>query len=316
MSVWNVVVLDGDTLPKRPFALDFEHNLVWYGQTAAEDVAARIADADVVVTNKVVVDEAALSGNSRLKLIAVTATGVNNIDLAAARRLGVAVCNVRAYGNESVAEHAFMLMMALMRNLPSYRRDMRAGLWQQSPFFCHFGAPMRDLNGKTLVVFGRGGIGKTLADYAKAFHMTVLFGEHKGAESVREGYVAFDEAIRRADVLSLHCPLTDQTANMIGAAELAQMKSDAVLINCGRGGLVDEAALLAALQNGTIGGAGVDVLTVEPPKNGHPLLEAQLPNLIVTPHMAWGSTEAVNRLFDMVLDNINAFAAGKPQNIV
>ncbi|STZ77192.1 D-2-hydroxyacid dehydrogenase [Bergeriella denitrificans] len=316
MSAWKIVVLDGDTLPDRPFALDFEHELVWHGRSETAEVAERIRDADAVVTNKVVVNADAIAGAPRLKLIAVTATGVNNVDTAAAAQAGVAVCNVRAYGNESVAEHAFMLMIALMRNLPAYQRDIRAGLWQKSPFFCSFGAPMRDLNGKTLVIFGRGGIGETLAAYARAFHMKVVFGEHKGAAQVREGYVAFEEALRLADALSLHCPLTEQTAGMIGAAELAQMKPDAVLINCGRGGLVDEAALLDALENGRIGGAGLDVLSVEPPRNGHPLLDADLPNLIITPHMAWGSTEAVNRLFDIVLANINAFAAGKPQNIV
>ena len=241
---------------------------------------------------------------------------MNNVDTAAAQAAGVTVCNIRAYGNESVAEHAFMLMIALMRNLPAYQRDVAAGVWEQSPFFCHFGAPMRDLHGKTLAIFGRGNIGKTLAGYAHAFGMNVVFGEHKHAENVREGYVSFDEAIQTADAVSLHCPLTPQTANMIGETELQRMKSGAVLINCGRGGLVDEQALVAALKYGRIGGAGFDVLTEEPPRNGNPLLKARLPNLIVTPHMAWGSEEARNRLFAILLENINRFAAGRPQNVV
>jgi len=203
-----------------------------------------------------------------------------------------------------------------MRNLPAYQRDVAAGLWENSPFFCHLGAPMRDLNGKTLAIFGRGNIGKTLATYAQAFKMNVVFAEHKNAQSVRDGYVSFDKAIRSADVVSLNCPLTPQTANMISEAELQQMKPGAILINCGRGGLVDEAALVAALKYGQIGGAGFDVLTQEPPRDGNPLLKARLPNLIVTPHIAWASQEAANRLFDILLDNINRFVAGNPQNLV
>ena len=311
-----IVALDRDTLPKREFALNFEHELISYGFTAPEDTLARIQGADIIITNKVVITAEAIAQNPQLKLIAVTATGVNNVDTAAAKQAGVAVCNIRAYGNESVAEHAFMLMIALMRNLPAYQRDVTEGLWQQSPFFCHFGAPMRDLNGKTLAIFGRGGIGQTLAGYARAFNMNVIFGEHKHADTVREGYVAFDEAIHGADVVSLHCPLTEQTADMIAAAEFKQMKNNAVLINCGRGGLVNETDLIDALQQGQIGGAGFDVLTTEPPRQGHPLLDANLPNLIITPHMPWASTEAVNRLFDILLDNINGFVAGKPQNLV
>lgn len=311
-----IVALDRDTLPKREFALNFEHELISYGFTAPKDTLARIQGADIIITNKVVITAEAIAQNPQLKLIAVTATGVNNVDTAAAKQAGVAVCNIRAYGNESVAEHAFMLMITLMRNLPAYQRDVTEGLWQQSPFFCHFGVPMRDLNGKTLAIFGRGGIGQTLAGYARAFNMNVIFGEHKHADTVREGYVAFDEAIRGADVVSLHCPLTEQTADMIAAAEFKQMKNNAVLINCGRGGLVNETDLIDALQQGQIGGAGFDVLTTEPPRQGHPLLDANLPNLIITPHMAWASTEAVNRLFDILLDNINGFVAGKPQNLV
>lgn len=311
-----IVVLDGDTLPKRQFEFDFPHELTVYGATEAHQTADRVRGADIAVTNKVEITAEIIAENPQLKLIAVTATGVNNIDVDAAKRAGISVCNIRAYGNESVAEHAFMLMIALMRNLPAYQRDVAAGLWEKSPFFCHYGAPMRDLNGKTLAVFGRGNIGTTLAGYARAFGMKVVFAEHKHAETVREGYVAFDEAVQTADVLSLHCPLTAQTANMIGETELQQMKPGALLINCGRGGLVDEYALLAALKYGQIGGAGVDVLTQEPPRNGNPLLKARLPNLIVTPHMAWASEEALNRLFDILLANINGFAAGKPQNLV
>lgn len=316
MNPLHIVVLDRDTLVNRPFEFDFPHTLSSYGTTEAHETLARIRGADIVITNKVVISAQAFAENPQLKLVAVTATGVNNVDVEAAKQNGTAVCNIRAYGNESVAEHAFMMMITLMRNLPAYQRDVAAGLWENSPFFCHLGAPMRDLNGKTLAIFGRGNIGKTLATYAQAFKMNVVFAEHKHAQSVRDGYVSFDEAIRSADVVSLNCPLTPQTANMIGEAELQQMKPGAILINCGRGGLVDEAALVAALKYGQIGGAGFDVLTQEPPRDGNPLLKARLPNLIVTPHIAWASQEAANRLFDILLDNINRFVAGNPQNLV
>ncbi|HFC8472731.1 TPA: D-2-hydroxyacid dehydrogenase [Neisseria subflava] len=316
MNPLHIVVLDRDTLVNRPFDFDFPHTLSSYGTTEAHETLERIRGADIVITNKVVISAQAFSENPQLKLVAVTATGVNNVDVEAAKQNGTAVCNIRAYGNESVAEHAFMMMITLMRNLPAYQRDVAAGLWENSPFFCHLGAPMRDLNGKTLAIFGRGNIGKTLATYAQAFKMNVVFAEHKNAQSVRDGYVSFDEAIRSADVVSLNCPLTPQTANMIGEAELQQMKPGAILINCGRGGLVDEAALVAALKYGQIGGAGFDVLTQEPPRDGNPLLKARLPNLIVTPHIAWASQEAANRLFDILLDNINRFVAGNPQNLV
>ena len=316
MNPLHIVVLDRDTLVNRPFDFDFPHTLSSYGTTEAHETLERIRGADIVITNKVVISAQSFAENPQLKLVAVTATGVNNVDVEAAKQNGTAVCNIRAYGNESVAEHAFMMMITLMRNLPAYQRDVAAGLWENSPFFCHLGAPMRDLNSKTLAIFGRGNIGKTLAAYAQAFKMNVVFAEHKNAQSVRDGYVSFDEAIRSADVVSLNCPLTPQTANMIGEAELQQMKPGAILINCGRGGLVDEAALVAALKYGQIGGAGFDVLTQEPPRDGNPLLKARLPNLIVTPHIAWASQEAANRLFDILLDNINRFVAGNPQNLV
>ncbi|HEZ6617729.1 TPA: D-2-hydroxyacid dehydrogenase [Neisseria meningitidis] len=316
MNHKKIVVLDADTLPGRVFHFDFPHELAVYGTTGAAETAVRVCGAHIVITNKVVISADIIADNPQLELIAVSATGVNNIDIEAAKAAGVAVCNVRAYGNESVAEHAFMLMIALMRNLPAYQRDVAAGLWEKSPFFCHYGAPIRDLNGKTLAVFGRGNIGRTLAGYAQAFGMRVVFAEHKHAPDVREGYVSFEDAVQTADVLSLHCPLNAQTENMIGENELRQMKPGAVLINCGRGGLVDENTLIAALKYGQIGGAGVDVLTEEPPKNGNPLLKAHLPNLIVTPHTAWASREALDRLFDILLANIHAFVKGEAQNRV
>lgn len=311
-----IVVLDRETLPSGcVFHFPFPHSLAEYPATEAVQTAERLADADIVVSNKVKISAEHFAAAPRLKMIAVAATGYNNINIEAAKAAGVTVCNIRAYGNESVAEHSFMLMIALMRNLPAYRRDVAAGLWAQSKMFCHLGAPIRDLNGKTLAIFGKGNIGTMLARYAQAFNMNVVFGERKGADTVRSGYMAFEEALQTADAVSLHCPLNDVTRHMIGEKELQMMKPQAVLINCGRGGLVDEQALLAALKYGQLGGAGVDVLTEEPPVNGNPLLSS-LPNLIVTPHIAWGSDEAQHRLFEILNDNINAFVSGCAQNVV
>lgn len=316
MSETEIVVLDNATLPKRQWAFDFPHHITFYDQTTPEEVAERVAKANVVITNKVKINADTMNKSPSLHLIAVAATGFDHIDLAAAQKHGVTVCNIRAYGNDAVAEHAFMMMIALMRQLPSYQRDIAAGLWQKSPFFCFYGAKIRDLNGKTLGIFGRGGIGKALAQRAEAFGMKILWGEHKHADVCRDGYVPFAKVIDEADVISLHCPLNQDTRNMIAEAELKAMKPNALLINVGRGGLVDETALVAALKYGQLGGAGVDVLTQEPPVNGNPLLDAHLANLIITPHMAWGSEEAVARLFAILLDNINGFMRGQPQNVV
>ncbi len=311
----NIVFLDRDTLPTRPFRFNFPHRYTEYPLSTPEEAAQRIQGADIVMTNKVQITAELITANPQLKLIALSATGYNNVDIAAAKQAGVAVCNVRGYGNDSVAEHTFMLLIALMRNLPAYMRDVAAGAWQNAPFFWHHGAPMRDLNGKTLAIFGQGNIGRRLSQLAQAFGMNVIWGEHKHAATVRTGYTPFQAALQQADAVSLHCPLNEHTRNMIGEAELKLMKPQAILLNVGRGGLVDEQAVAAALKYGTLGGAGFDVLTEEPPKRGNPLLTS-LPNLIVTPHTAWASNEALNRMTEMLEDNINAFAAGKPQNLV
>lgn len=316
MNPLTVCVLDQDTLASQDYRLNFPHQLRLFGATEAHQTAERMQGAEIVVCNKVAIGEAEMAANPQLKLIAVAATGYDHIDIAAARARGIRVANIKGYGNDTVAEHAFMFMMALMRQLPAYQRDVAAGLWQKSPTPFLFGAPMRDLNGKTLGIFGRGGIGLALAERARAFGMNVIFGEHKHATTVREGYLKFEDVLQQADVISLHCPLNEQTRNMIGEAELQMMKPQALLINVGRGGLVDETALVAALKYGTLGGAGFDVLSEEPPRNGNPLLKAHLPNLIITPHMAWGSQEAMLRLFGMLLDNINAFVAGQTEGFV
>jgi glycerate dehydrogenase len=309
-----IVFLDRDSLPVPLPFFDFEHRLTSYPATRRDEVVARCLQADVVITNKVAFDGALLAQLPRLRMLAVAATGVNHIDLPACREHSVAVANVRHYGDDTVAEHAFLLMLALLKNLPAYQRDMADGCWPRAAQFCHFGAPIGEASGRTLGIIGSGGIGQALAVRARAFGMNVVFAERRGAQTVRAGHLAFDDLLACADVVSLHCPLTAETRDLIAAAELARMKPGAVLINTARGGLVNEADLLAALECGTIAGAGFDVLCDEPPRMDNPLLQASLPQLIVTPHIAWASREAMARLALQLSDNIAAFLAGREQN--
>ncbi|MDQ5918744.1 MAG: glycerate dehydrogenase, partial [Pseudomonadota bacterium] len=245
------------------------------------------------------------------------ATGTNNVDLEACRARGIVVSNIRGYAVHTVPEHAIALMLALSRNLIGYRESVQAGRWQQSDQFCFFDHPIRDLHGATLAIIGSGSLGDGVARLAEAFGMTVLKAERKGANVCRPGYVPFAEALATADIVSLHCPLTADTQGLIGAAELQSMKRSALLINTSRGGLVDEAALVQALKEGWIAGAGFDVLTKEPPKDGNPLLSPELlalPNFLLTPHVAWASRPAMQALADQLIANIEAFVRGEPQN--
>jgi glycerate dehydrogenase len=316
MQPLEIVFLDRDSLPVPLPVFDFPHQLTAYAASAAHEVVPRCRTADVVITNKVAFTAPVLAQLPQLKMVAVAATGVNHIDLDACREHQIAVSNVRHYGDESVAEHAFLLMLALSRNLPAYQRDVAAGCWAQSPQFCHFGAPVRELKGACLGLIGSGGIAQALAARARAFGMQVLFAERKGVATPRADYLAFDHVLASADIVSLHCPLTDDTRNLLAAPELARMKPGALLINTARGGLVNESDLLQALKSGSLGGAGFDVLQQEPPRTDDPLLQANLPNLIVTPHIAWASSEAMARLAQQVVDCIAAFAAGKQLNRV
>ena len=312
-----IVFLDRSTVavPLRPVA--FQHDWQEYSATTGEDeTVARLQDATVAITNKVPITAAVLARLPALRLVAVAATGFNVIDLEACRARGVTVCNVRDYAVSGVAEHCLMLMLALRRQLLAYRARLQAGDWQRSPTFCLQTPTLYELGGSTMAIVGGGVLGQGLADLARGLGMRVVFAEHKGVAHGRSGRVPFDEALAEADVLSLHCPLTPETRHLIGASELAQMKRSAILINTARGGIVDEAALLAALQAGVIAGAGVDVLSEEPPRNGNPLLEVDLPNLIVTPHIAWASVETVEKLAEQLIGNVEAFMRGAPRNVV
>jgi glycerate dehydrogenase len=316
MAGHRVVFLDRSTIEAdiRPPA--FPHEWTDYALTDPGEIVPRLAEATIAVVNKVPMRADTLAQLPRLRAIAVCATGTDNVDLDYCRSHGIPVSNIRGYGVHAVPEHVFMLTLALRRNLLAYRRDVRDGRWQQAPFFCLFDHPIRDLHGSRLGVVGRGGLGEAVARLGEAFGMKVWFAERKGAASQRPGYVAFDRVIAESDVVTLHCPLTAATRGMIGAAELQRMKRDAILINAGRGGLVDERALVRALDEGWIAGAGFDVLSVEPPREGNPLLEVDRPNFLLTPHVAWASREAMQVMADQLIDNIEAFVAGQPRNRV
>ena len=294
----------------------FAHQWDEYPATAAEQTVERLKDATVAITNKVQLQRETLEQLPKLKMVAIAATGVNNVDIDCCRERGIVVSNIRDYSVHTVPEHVFMLMLALRRNLLAFRADVRDGAWQRSEQFCLFTHPVRDLHGSTLGIIGHGAIGKAVHQIALAFGMKVLFAEHKGVGDIRPGYTAFNTVLRESDVLTLHLPLNEQTRHLISTEEFARMKPGALLINTARGGLVDEAALLDALQGGRIGGAGFDVLEKEPPTAGHPLLDLNLPNFILTPHIAWSGREAMQTLADQLIDNIEAYAAGTPQNRV
>jgi glycerate dehydrogenase len=286
-----------------------------YPATAPEQVHARIAEAAVVVSNKVMLDEAALARAPHLRLVCVAATGTNNVDLEAARRRAIAVSNVRAYAGPAVAQHVFALVLALATRLREYDQAVREGRWQRSTRFCLLDYPIRELAGKNLGIIGYGDLGRGVAQIGEAFGMQVLVAQRPGG-AAQPGRLLLEELLREVDVLSIHAPLTPATQGLIGARELALMKRDALLINTARGGIVDEQALADALRAGRLGGAGIDVLTREPPVEGNPLLAPDIPNLIVTPHTAWATREARQRVVDQVVANIRAFLAGEPRNLV
>lgn len=311
-----IVFLDRKSIVADIRAPAFEHEWLDYDKTAPEETLARIKDASIVISNKVRLPGELLAQAPAVRMVAVCATGTDNVDLAWCREHGIVVSNIRGYAVHTLPEHVFMLILALRRNLLGWRQDLRAGLWQEADTFCLFTRPISDIHGTTLGLVGLGVLGKSVRRLAEAFGMRVLVAEHKHATDVRPGYTPFDTVLREADVVSLHTPLTAETRHMISAREFALMKPTALLINTARGNLVDEAALIEALKTGRIAGAGFDVLSVEPPREGNPLLELDLPNFILTPHVAWASRDAMQIMADQLVDNLEAFVAGSPRNVV
>jgi len=282
--------------------------VVEFDNTQAEDVIQRIAGAAIVLTNKVLITADTIKQTPSLQLIQVMATGTNNIDMPACEEQNVTVQNVTGYSTISVPEHTFAMLLALRRNLLSYINDVKAGKWATSEFFCFVDYPIKDLSGSTMTIIGAGSLGQKIADIAKAFGMQVIFAERKNATHVRAGYTAFETALQKADVISINCPLTNETENLICDDEFALLKPSALLLNISRGGIVDEHALVKALQNKRIAGAAFDVATQEPMPLDHPLHTlAQYPNFLLTPHIAWASDEAMQTLVDIAMKKVAAF---------
>lgn len=316
MAAHKVVFLDRASLKATVRHPACAEAYVEHEKTAPEQVLQRLAGATVAITNKVPLRADVLGQLPALKMIAVAATGYDVIDVPYCRERGIAVANIRNYAVHTVPEHAFALILALRRSLLAYRADVEAGVWNKSDQFCFFTHPIGDLHGSTLGIVGEGAIGQGTAAIARGFGMKVLFADHAPPKAPGVEFTPMDEVLARSDVISLHCPLTPDTRNLIGLEQMRRMKRSALLINTSRGGLVDEAALIQALDEGLIAGAGFDVLTTEPPKNGHPLLDVRRPNFILTPHVAWASDGAMQFLADQLIDNIDRWAEGRPQHLV
>ena len=295
---------DLDTSGLREAAGD----LVLYESNESK-IAERIRDADVALLNKLELTRELLLGAPRLKLVALAATGTNNVDLIAARDRGIAVCNVRAYCTASVVQQVWGLILSLTQHVYEFSRLSKDGSWARDEAGAVLSHPIRELQGRIFGVVGWGELGRGAARVAETFGMRVVIANRPG-EPPQTGRMKLDELLAAADIVSLHCPLTDATRGLIGARELALMKPDALLINTARGALVDSAALAAALKAGRLGGAGIDVLPQEPPVNGDPLLDSQIPNLLVTPHIAWAAREARQRCIDEIAANIRDFRDG------
>ncbi|MFU2126613.1 2-hydroxyacid dehydrogenase [Gallibacterium anatis] len=308
-----IVFLDSTAIPKhipipRP---KFEHEWVEYEYTPADQVIERMQDAEIAVTSKVIFSREVMQQLPKLKLIAITATGTNNVDLNAAKELGIAVKNVTGYSSVTVPEHVLGMIYALRHSLMGWYRDQLTDKWVECKQFCYFDYPVKDVKGSVLGIFGRGNLGREVGRLAELLGMKVLFAEHRGAETVREGYTKFEEVLAQADIITLHCPLTETTQNLINRETLALCKDGALLINTGRGPLVDEQAVFEALSSGKLSGAALDVMRQEPPEKGNVLMEAakRLPNLLITPHIAWASDSAVTTLVNKVTQNIEEFVA-------
>lgn len=311
-----VVFLDRDSLKAQVRWPAKADDYVEHAKTSPDEVVPRLKGATVAIVNKVPLRGPTLSALPELKMIAVAATGYDVIDVPYCREHGIAVANIRNYAIHTVPEHAFALILALRRNLLAYRADVESGVWQKADQFCFFTHPIGDLHGATLGIIGEGAIGQATAAIARGFGMKVLFADHAPPKADGVEFAPLDTVLAESDVISLHAPLTDATRNVIGEREFHRMKRTALLINTSRGGLVDEAALIRALDEGLIAGAGFDVLTTEPPKNGHPLLDVRRHNFILTPHVAWASDGAMQFLADQLIDNVDAWAAGRPQHLV
>jgi glycerate dehydrogenase len=312
-----IVFLDRGTIGPavRMTKPGFAHEWVDHDRTRPDQVVERLRGADIAVSNKVPIRRAAIEQLPDLKMICIPATGYDAFDVDACRERGIVVSNVRGYATHTVPEHTFALILALRRSLIGFRRDVIDGKWQEAGQFCFFTHPIRDLAGSTLGIIGEGVLGQGVAKLGQAFGMRTLFAAHKGVDGLGPLYTPFDQVLETSDVITLHSPLTQSTRGMIAAPEFAKMKRRPLLINCARGGLVDEADLVQALRDGTIAGLGFDCLTTEPPAPDNPILDIlERANVIVTPHTAWASDEAMQALWDQAIGHMDNFHRGTPSN--
>ncbi len=308
--------MGADDLDASPLT-DLLPDLKFFDVTPEELTAERIKDAEFVFTNKIRFNEETLGGAKSLRFIGLTATGTDNVDLSGADKYGIAVCNIRAYCTQSVVEHVFGVLLNFSHNISRFAELVRKGKWQESDEFCMLKYPIRELSGMTLGIVGHGVLGRSVEKTAREFGMTVLIARRPGISAKHDdGRTDFHEMLGCADVITLHCPLSDDTKNLFSEEEFRLMKPDAILINTARGGLIDSAALAAALGSGEIGAAAVDVLPNEPPVDGDPLLDYDGPNLIVTPHVAWATKEARQNAIDELAANVEAFLKGEKRNRV
>jgi glycerate dehydrogenase len=312
MLDWATMGPDLDVSRMRALLPDLEI----FDETSDDEIAERIAGAAIVLGNKVMISESLFAGAPDMRFIGLTATGTDNIDLEAAKKHGVAVANIRAYCTESVAEHVFGCLLNLTHNLQGYVADVRGGAWQEASNFCMLTRPISELSAMTLGVVGYGELGKGVGRIGQAFGMDVIVAARPGSDAVPEGRVPFDRLLADADVISLHCPLTGATRGLFGEGEFRTMKKSAILINTARGALVDSQALVNALRGGEIAAAAIDVLPQEPPVDGDPLLDYDGDNLMVTPHIAWGTRQARQAAVDELTANIEAFLEGRERNRV
>ena len=281
-----------------------------FGVTSADRLPERIADAQIVIVNKICLGPEEFDAAPGLRLVCLAATGTNNVDLEAAQAREIGVCNIVAYCTQSVVQHVFAAILTLTHRLGDYQGLLQSGAWKDSPQFCMLDYPIRELSGLTMGIVGLGELGGAVAKVAEAFGMHVVVANRPGAGELAAGRLPLEKVLSQSDILSLHCPLTEHTRGLIGEHELSLMKPDALLINTARGALVDSDALASALRAGRIGGAGIDVLAEEPPVNGDPLLDPDIPNLILTPHIAWAAREARQRAVDQIAANIDSFVHG------
>ncbi|MGC6517332.1 MAG: D-2-hydroxyacid dehydrogenase [Candidatus Puniceispirillaceae bacterium] len=317
MSHLKIVHLDRATIGPA-ISLDkpnTAHEWVSYDTTSASDVIDRLKQADIAVLNKVAITADMLAQLPHLKMIAISATGFDKIDIAACRDRQIVVSNITGYAKQSVPEHTFALILSLRRAIKGYSADVANGMWQTSGQFCFFSHPIHDLHNTTLGLIGTGSIGTRVQKIAEAFGMKIIKAARKDDDTIQDGYVAFDTLLAESDIISLHCPLTPQTKDLIAAKEFAKMAKKPLLINTSRGGLVNETDLITALDKGQIAGAGFDVVTTEPPADDHIFMtQLDRPNFILTPHTAWASDEAMQILWTQLIGHIDAFAAGTPTN--